>query len=133
MKQRLLQALCSALVLSALVGCEDEPIEAPIPIPAASVATEPVDVEPEDAGAGGAGGEGADGGGGDAGATAKKGPWDPLRISRCCAALEANRLSAPLTQRGAYDLAVVACNQARKNPSMLQRVRQLAPTVPACQ
>jgi hypothetical protein len=131
MKAQLLPAmLFGSLLALATIGCEDEPLDEPIPIPAPTAASS-VQVEPEDAGAGGGGGAGG-AGGNDAGVAKKKGPWDPLRISRCCAALAANRDSAPLTQRGAYDLAVVTCNQARKNPVMIHRVAQLVPGIPAC-
>ena len=126
----LLPLLTLGLALSA---CEkDDSLDPPIEIPSAAP-TASVDLEP-DAGAGGQGGAGG-GDGGSGGAEPKKptGPWDPLRISGCCDALQANRQGAPPMQRGVYDVAIATCNQARNNPAVIHRVRQLVPGIPACQ
>lgn len=115
-----------------LAACdEDERLDPPIEIASAAPVAS-VDLEP-DAGAGGDGGTGGSDGGSGGAETKPTGPWDPLRISRCCNALASNREGAPPMQKGAYDLAIVACNQARKNPAAIHRVRQLVPGIPACQ
>ena len=118
----------------ALAACDkDEPLDPPIDITSAAPVAS-VDLEP-DAGAGGEGGAGGSDGGSGGAESEKKptGPWDPLRISRCCDALQSNREGAPPMQKGAYDLAISACNQAKKNPATIHRVRQLVPGIPACQ
>jgi hypothetical protein len=109
-----------------LVGC-DEPESDPVPIiTTATPATtsSQIAIEPEDAGV-----EEVADAGDDAGKP-KPGLPDPFRISRCCDALQGNKKNADDAQKPYYDLAINACNAARKNPALLYRVKQLLPSAP---
>ncbi len=113
-------------------GCEEEETFAVIDTRQGDdVTTTTTDsVEIEDGGAGGAGGSGG------AEPEPKKvtTPIDPFRISKCCDALRSNKPTAPASQHAMYDLAINACDAARKNPAALHQVKKLLPTAPpVCQ
>lgn len=108
-------------------GCEDEETFTVIDTSQSDdTTTATASVEIEDAGAGGAGGSGG------SAPEPKKvtTPIDPFRISKCCAALRTNKPTAPAAQHVAYDMAITACDAARKNPAALYQVKKLLPTAP---
>jgi hypothetical protein len=130
---RFLPVLCLFLGGIASTGCSEDETDIPIistATPVTAVSGD-VDVEPEDAGVE----EEEQDAGTDAGKKKGKGRLvDPFRIDRCCNALENNKSNALESQRPYYDLAINACNAARKNPALLFRVKQLLPTAPpVCQ
>ncbi|MCA9620727.1 MAG: hypothetical protein KC731_17005 [Myxococcales bacterium] len=118
------------LSLLVLAGCPDEKLDEPIPIPPSAAPSASAELVVQ----GGAGGEGHEGGGGGAAPVAKKptGTVDPLRIAKCCAALESNKKNAPPNQVGGYDVAIAACHQAQKNPALIKTLGPLAQSIPAC-
>jgi hypothetical protein len=107
----------------ALAGCPEkeesapantakpEPTPAPSPTPSATLAP----AEPPDAGADGDAGDASD----DADAAKKVGS----NIGACCAAIKANRASAPPAQWPMYDLAIGAC-QSGQIPAQFRNLAQ---------
>ena len=59
-----------------------------------------------------------------------RGSYDPMGIARCCSALRQNLANVPDEHKGTHQLAIAACEGARKNGALMSRVRQLAHNTP---